>query len=237
MFDKMRIVFGDLSIRDNRIAFQHCYERTAFFRLTELDPAFLQSVTAVQYPEFFMRVMDESALRQDKKGWVQKSNSLNGELIASSITDAEFVIIQRDPIQNLLSKSLRDNKRLKIINSAAELFGYAFSKKVEHQFHQKHDALLVSFAELKSDTEATLRRVCDHLDLSFSKEMLESHFSKNTTFKKNDRPELGSLTKLSIRSTLFLISLLPLPVMYVIRKWLGRHRKTNRRFVAGTFEL
>jgi len=107
------------------------------------------------------------------------------------------------------SRALRNEKVLHPINFSQNLSYYFFflenQRKILHE-----DTLLIRFEDLVMDTENTMRKVADHIEIEFSKNMLhptllgmnwfgDSSFQKlNGVDKSTVQRKINTLTKIEI---------------------------------------
>lgn len=236
LFQQMKTTFGDLTVEENKTAFRLCFQGTTFFRITDVSPEFLHENDSNDYVQIFFDLMDEYAQKENRTGWVQKANSLHGEKILEAAPNTKFIVVQREPIDNLLSSLLRNSKRLSLIRTVQHLLGYTYASKIEKRFCHRHKVLRVRFEDLKSSKQKTLKKICDYLDLEYSDDMTEDRFPRNTTFKSEQKPKFSTFQRQRLKFLFWMISMLPLPAIRFFRNQAHKRRTQRNRFVAGTFD-
>ena len=236
LWQKTDDMFGSFSVKENRQAFNAVFKQTTFFELTKFSDDFVDSCECEDSVDLLVKLLDRYASENDCGAWVQKANSLLAEKISNRIPDVKIVIICREPVQNLVSKSHMSGKKKDFLSTLKRLLGYVYAIKYERRFVRRNKALLVRFEDLKADKESTLRRVLEYLELDFQPEMLVDRFAKNTTFRKKERPKVGLVKEMLIRISSIVFSLIPLPLLRLIRGSWGSGKSQERRLVTGTFE-
>ena len=104
LFQNFPDTFGDLTHKENRLAFLACYTRTTAFKISGLSERDLYEQRFDSYFEFFDQLMNKVAGRAQKAYWLQKGSSLELPQVIKHYPKAKFVIIRRgDAKANILS--------------------------------------------------------------------------------------------------------------------------------------
>jgi len=242
LFDVMPKKF-DLAYTDDYIGFVEIFSETDFFIASGVDKQLFYELD--HRPEDFFGVfeilMNDHAIRQNCKYWFQKIQPVLADDIMKRFSNGVFIAITRDPIDTLKSASVV-MERHGFVNSLLKLaYSYVVEEKMIARQKRNYDILRVTFDDLKNAREETLKSVCRHIGIEYVPEMLDSPFSKNTSFKKeSDREEVFSKSDETILKLLLgLMRLVPYPVFGMLRrarKFLGRGRESRPvPFIHSTF--
>ena len=242
MFVYMPRTFGSLSVEENEVGFLVCFSYTDFFLLTGLDRKTLFSKGANDYSEFFRLIMDSYAQKEEKRFWLQKSDSLQLAKLLRDYQDAKFIIIQRGVEDNI-----RSTFGLRVINHETkgsvirQLLSYFLHRKTEQRFRDKDNVMVVQFEEFKSDRERTLHGICEFLGIQYRNEMMVDRFAKNTSFRDGvtRRKALVKKEVLLIRILSPFFERIPWHFYGISREIFLRirgSRELDSRFVRGSFD-
>ena len=183
--------YGDLSQKRNYMEFVEVISTSDYFRLVDATKEYLYSLYPATYEEVFRAVMDRFAEARGCSHWVEKSptHSPLGPWLAERFPDATFVSIIRDP-ESTVSSSLGmaawadprivdqgGVRRSHIVRTVAKWRYY--NKVILKLARRSGRNLVLGFDELRGDTEATLRRVCEFLDLPFDPAILNQTYAPN----------------------------------------------------------
>ena len=178
------IIFGDMRIPENFIAFLECFSQTDFFRITGLDKEHFYRVRPDNYFSFFREMMDRFAENNCNSYWVQKSDIISMGDLSIHYPEGKFVIIIRDMKDNLRSKigqRVREgiNPQKYLVRGAIRYFtDNALVKKYSDQ----DNVCVVQYEHLIQDKSTTVKNICKFLHIEFDEKMLEDKFRKNTSF-------------------------------------------------------
>ena len=183
--------YGDLADKRNYMEFVEVISTADYFVLAGATREYLYSLWPATYEEVFRKVMDRFAEQQGCTHWLEKSptHTLLAPWLANLFPDAMFVSIIREP-QSTVSSSLGmaawvnprvvDDRRLRrshIIRTVAKWRYY--NKVILRLAHQTERNLVVDYGDFRSDTEGTLRRVCDFLGLDVCPEIMNQTYAPN----------------------------------------------------------
>ncbi|WP_370390445.1 sulfotransferase [uncultured Winogradskyella sp.] len=237
MFDKMEAAFGDLKYKENRMAFEYVFVQTAFFKITGLDSEWFCNLKYTSYLEAFKLVMDAYAHKTGAKTWVQKTNSLLADKLFEEYSNAKFIVIQRELMDNVASTLNMGDYSFEFKSVLSAVFGHVYNKKYEDKYRNKDNVFFVTYENLKAKTEVQLREVYEFLGLEFDPVYCEVPFKKNTSFQKRKRKEFSSKEKFVIRCMYYTALIMPLPILKFFRNQLQKYRIKKHRFVGGTFQM
>lgn len=251
VFDKFPAAFGELRIKENRLAFLACFLETNSARLSGLAREEIAAIPARDYPGFFRAFMDLTAERRGCRAWLQKGSSLLLPTLHAAYPDARFVVIRRDLRDNVRSSLAqtrlfsgtpgrpRDTRSAPLVN---EVLSYHLHRKVEERYLDEPNVALVRYEELLADPEATARRACEALGLPFEPALLEVRARRNTSYRGQLRRDevLTPAMERTLRWLDPLAAATPLPALraaHRLRALLARGAVNPQRFTMGTFNL
>lgn len=236
MFDKMEAVFGDLKYEVNKIAFEHVFIHTRLFRITQLDAAWFRSLEYRSYLEAFKLIMDAYTKKIGAKTWVQKTNSLLANKLFEGYPNAQFIIIQRQLIDNVASSLNMGDYTFNLKSLLSVVFGYVYNQKFENKLKTEQNVLFVKYENLKSNTETTLKDIYEFLGLEFSPSFCKLPFKKNTSFVNRKRLQFSKREKFIIYCMYYIAVVTPFPILHMFRKQLHKNRAKRNIFLPGTFK-
>ncbi|MCK4320988.1 sulfotransferase [candidate division WOR-3 bacterium] len=185
-------IFGDLSYDGNFIGFVECFSQTSFFKLTGLDKNILYSKRPKNYYNFFRFLMDNYSKKEGKNYWVQKADTFALLELYNNFPDARFLLIVRNICDNISSsiglKKLEIGKHYRA-NIPREMIKYFIAYKRIISYSRKDRTMMIRFEDLKNNREDIVSRVCNFLNVSYDKNMLNDKFKKNTSFNKGVKRE------------------------------------------------
>ncbi|MFW6008128.1 MAG: sulfotransferase domain-containing protein [archaeon] len=242
-------IFGTLENNDNFLAFVECFSQTNFFKLLDINKKDLYFGPR-NYIRFLEYIMNLNTEKNNKQYWLQKSSTLKLEELYEKFPDAKFLIIERNPKDNIMStiglkmkKLLKKEDSYKNLNKniVKEIFLYLIEKKRAKPYKKKKNVKLVKFENFKNNKKSTVRDIFEFLDIDFSKELLKDKYKKNTSFNGNISKNniLGRFDILVIKILYPLMKILPL---YILEKIFHIKNKFSNnfnegKFIAKTFEL
>lgn len=216
VFERMPLIYGDLSIAENCIGFIEYYGQTDFFVLTGLDKNMFYKNRPSNYSEFFRQMMDTFAEKEGKPYWVQKTDTAPMPDLIKHFPDAKFIMTIRDVRDNVksaigLAKGEKGRATPKVYN---ELFIYYLQKKRILSYQGRDNVMLMYFEDMKRDKRAVVERICNFLQIEFDENMLKNHFKQNTSYK-------GMVSKADALSDkdVFLMNLM-IPLLSITPLWL-----------------
>lgn len=245
---RMSKIFGTLENDDNFLAFVECFSQTNFFRLLDIDKKDLYFGPR-NYIEFLEYIMNLN-VEKNKQYWLQKANTLKLKKLYEKFPDAKFLIIERNPRDNIRStiglkmkKILRKKGTYKNFNKniIKELFLYLIEKKRAYPYKKRKNVKFIKFENFKNNKEATLKDICKFLNIDFNKKLLKDKYEKNTSFNGNISKEkiLSQFDKLIIKFLYPIMDILPLYIFEKIFKIKNKFSNdyNKDKFIAKTFEL
>jgi hypothetical protein len=221
-FSRIYNRYGDLRVKTNFIEFVEVVSALDYFRLAGATKEFLYSLDSRKYEEIFRAVMDRYAVERHCQFWVEKTpmHALWAEKLARFYRDAKFIAISRK-VQSVVASSLSgkyqfgSRNRLLAILRTAQDWAY-FSKVIERFSRRWRDRILViTYEELRADTEALLKRISAFLGIEYDPSMNRQRYAPNTSFRRDqDRSKaLTGAEKVLIRLVANSSGVLPLSVM------------------------
>lgn len=158
--------------------------------------------------------------------------------------DARFIIIRRRLEGNMRSTiglSLDNDSKGKPrrANVISTTLSYYHHQKWEEFYRDRENVLTVSYEGLKSDTEATVRKVCAHVGVDFDGAMLDTGYAPNTSFAGKVKREqtIRTLDRLLFALSHPLIRRLPLPVLHDLRARIQIPPYSSPRLLNSYFNL
>lgn len=242
-------IFGDLEDNNNFIGFVECFYQTNFCKIIDLDKKELYEGPR-NYFKFLDYIMNRYAKTQDKSIWLQKTSTIKLKKLKYMFPEAKFLIIERNPIDNIrstiglkLKKLLSKNKNININNHkniVKELAKYLIEKKRAHKYGKDKNFKFIWFEDLKNNKEKTIRDICKFLNIDFNKSLLEDQYKKNTSFdEKISREEiLNKFDKMLIKMLYPIMKICPLILLEklsVLNKLFSN--KEFNKFMSGTFKF
>lgn len=248
VFSNFPEIFGDLNHDNNFIGFVECFSQTNFFKLTGLEKEELYQAPR-DYVDFFEYLMNLYAENSGADYWLQKTSPHNFEMLYEQFPEARFLVIERNPVDNIRSsiglkkkKYIQHNKALGGFskNILAEIMTYFYQIKLANKFNGKSNVKFIKFHDLKKQKSETVRDICVFLDLEFSEKLLKDKYKKNTSFNGEVSKEeiLSGADKTLIRTLEPVLRHLPFQFFESLR-WIKRTLGNNYhkdRFITKTFK-
>ena len=112
--------------------------------------------------------------------------------------------------------------------------GYVLHEKQINRIRRNRNGSVsyVSYEALNRDAETQIRRVCCDLGLSYEPNMLQTSFSRNSSFKTGQRRRFNWQKRWLARLTYALARCFPLAVLVQLR---ARFRERSVAFIPHTF--
>lgn len=200
---------------EDKTAFEILFKESNFHRCSGLKDTVLLDKNYTSFFDFFEKYMNEIADLRNTTYWLQKVGSLNLPLLYKYFSNAKFVIIQRENVfDNVLSSILLGNNTINKITTLQiikSVRGYWQHKKEENRFYRKKNVLTVKYEDLKNDTEALSKDICNFIEITYDKKMLDVLYKPNTSYNKNKREDyLTSWNINRVRFFSLIFSILPL---------------------------
>ncbi|MEM9173615.1 MAG: sulfotransferase [Myxococcota bacterium] len=229
--------YGDLRTRSNFIELVEVLAESDYCRIAEIDRAFLYAEWPIDYDQLFRRIMEEVARRAGARYWIEKTPAHTEfvDEIARRYPDARFVSVKR-ALESVVGSSLGMERhssltgatsRLKHIFSVALRWSY-FNRLVDGYAQGSDRIVCLTYAEMRSDLEATMRRISDHLELPFDSRLLGSDFAANTSFS-GDRTRDDALSGWERRLLSLLEGLFAATPISILRAVVSRARRREGR--------
>ncbi len=180
------VVFGDLHVPENLIAFIECFSQTDFFRLTGLDKNHFYKLRPADYIDFFREMMDLFAENEGKKYWVQKSGVSSMNDLSKHFPDGKFIVIVRNIKDNIRSKigqwklHLGGDQRKPLLKESVKYF---IDMEQIKKYAELNNVYVVQYEDLRKDKKNVMKNVCEFVGIGFDEEILEDKFRKNTSFR------------------------------------------------------
>jgi hypothetical protein len=182
-----KVLFGNLNIPENFIAFLECFSQTDFFSLTKLNKRIFYNFGPQNYLHIFKKMMDIYAENEKKKYWVQKIGIFEFKDLYDFFLEGKFIIIKRNIFDNLQSKI---GQRMLYSNSK-NIKKYIFKNLVEHfidnvqmnKYCKQRNVHIVKYEKLKSEKKAEIKKLSNFIQLEFDENMLVDNYPKNTSFR------------------------------------------------------
>jgi len=246
---RMPNIFGDLKKENNFIGFIELFSKTNFFKLLDIKKEKLYKAPK-NYLDFLDYILTIYAKNKNKSFWLQKTSTIKLNRIYKKFPSAKFVIIERNPIDNIRSTiGLKVRKKIKANNEfnqykkniIKELVKYLLAEKRINKLRNKNNIKHVYFEDLKNSKENTIRDICKFLKINFNKNLLKDHYKKNTSFNGviSKRNVINKRDILLIKSLYPIMRKLPLFLFEKLHKinTIFRDSFIKERFIPGTFEF
>ncbi len=237
MFDMFPMAFGDLSYTDNYIALIECWSNTDFFKIAKADKELFYRLQPrpVNYFEIFKILMDDLAVRNKKKLWLQKTGPKNGMNCLRNYSDGHFIVIKRNISDTLRSNiQLRLNRGDKKKRIIKEVFFYCYHEKLLNEILKNRSVVFVSYGDLKKNPEGEVSRICNLIGLEYDKRMLDVPFYKNTSFK-SDSERRKSLNENDMKQIKWISSLFKVLPLFCYSFTHNLLKSKTPRIFPGTF--
>lgn len=227
----------DFSRDDDYAAFLALWNMSDFVQTTGIDVTRFarlrpQPRTPVQ---LFATLMNQYAKQQHKPYWVQKTGPEGSDAIVEQLPHARFIVILREVVDTVTSAYHLGQIEGQNDGILSTTFGYVLGEKSLLRLAKKTNAYVTTYAALRKDPRAELKRVCEHLQLSFSDVLLQLAYQPNSTFRnKSHRISLAWHQQFLVRSLAFALRCFPESVL----RTYALHRPYARAtvpFVPGTF--
>jgi len=183
----MPIVFGNISVPENFIAFLESFAETDFFRVTGLNKDYFYKSRPADYLSFFKELMDRFAEREGKSYWIQKGGVTSLRDLYEYYPDIKFIIIIRNVEDNVRSKigqrmlfHGKDQKK----HILSEMVKYYIDMEQIRKYKDRHNVYILHYEELKKRKQPIVENLCKYLQIEFDEAMLTDNFRKNTSFRK-----------------------------------------------------
>ncbi len=227
------VLFGNMLVPENFIAFIECFSETDFFRLTGLNKKIFYESKPDDYFSFFKEMMDRFADSKGKNYWIQKSDVITMHDLYEHFPDAEFIIIIRELKDNLRSK-IGQRVREKMEDQRKRLFkepiGYFIDMAQINKYSNRSNVYVVRYEDLKSNRKSIVENICKFLRIEFDETMLQDQFRKNTSYK-NGVSKKEVLTKIDLLKVDILLLLLNVLPERVYEYLYARRRRVMEKFL------
>ena len=209
----MARIFGSLSNKDSFAGLIECFSGTDFFRLSKLSKCELYKTRSKNYYEFLKRFMDIYAKKASTEFWLQKIDVKQLKGFYDYFSDARFIVIERDIINNIRSAIGLQRKNKIKTSVVKETILYIYSLKCANRYkNRRKNFFFLRYEDLERDKVNVLRKICDFLGLTYSNEMLSNKFKRNTSFSNQKERDtiLSKKDRLSISLLSFALKYFPM---------------------------
>jgi hypothetical protein len=222
------------------------------------------SIAAVQHPEGnwsgmlstnllsqFPKVFGDLRNNENRSGFIAcfavapEGAQPHASLPPQPVPEGKFVVIRRTNVldNTRSSLALHQQGEVKPASSrriAGELASYFLHRAIEQHYLRGQSFLLVEYEQLKSDTDRTVRPICDFLGLDYDPSMLKVPYAPNTSFLGRKKREdvvsgLGLVTFKLLRPIAQRIPGQVLWWLFNMCERLTQPRYSAPRFIRGTF--
>ena len=229
----------DLNIPEERTAFEILFKESNFHRCSNIEGKILETCNYKSFYDFFESYMNELALAQKARFWLQKASSLELPVLIEKFPDAKFIIIQRKNVfDNVLSTVLLNHNKMGLLIVIKSLLDYWRHAKIEKNYLKHENVYKVLYEKLKMNPNSTVENICNFLDISFSEGLTKVSYKPNTSYKKKNKDEYYTkCNKFRINSLSLIVSLLPLILINGAVRFYNRVKVKSSLFQPLTFEL
>jgi hypothetical protein len=228
-FSHFASAYGDLSDDRNFSRFVTDFAASDYYVLTGIDEEWLRRLSARDYAVIFREVMDELARRRGASFWIEKSphHTLLCGRLAHDFPDARFVCVLRKTVDLVRSRIWafgrtppRYPRRFFTLLRACA--GSALYQRTLQRFASECDrVMLIHYEDLRTDTEATVRRVTTFIGVLFDSAMLQPRYAPNSSFRSpDDRSRaLGPADRLIVAIAATFLHFVPLSFLLRLEAW------------------
>ncbi len=211
----------DITQPDDYVGFIELWSASNFFKQTKLNKEIFYQLSPrpTDFFDIFKFVMETCAIRENKKYWLQKTSPILAENVLEYFNNAHVLLIKREPIHTIKSTLKifieRRNGKKSLYLFLRQIYIYILDEKRIHNIEKQKKAILISYENLKKNSENEIKKICDKIGLQFEKDMLNITYKKNTSFKnKDDRNQIFTKTdEKIIRVLTTLLRMIPFPLM------------------------
>lgn len=236
--------WGDFGEDRNFIKFMELYSSADYFRLVEGNKDYFYKNRPGDFPDFFLTLMDQFAEKKGAKYWVTKLDPFFYShpkelmkfisLLNQRYRFYKFIGIKRDfpsALQSYLNMEGRASQHrnapfIRQVATLLESARYTIHYKVIEQIVESKNGLLILFSEFKKHHNEKIHQIMDFLGLSYSSDMLKSHYNPNSSLTKKNQI-LVPKQEIFLGKKLFLPVFSRLP--WVAKVLLKLRDKTRRR--------
>lgn len=173
---------------------------------TESDALFVAAQADRDHANLFGLVSNALCVANGKTRWLEKTPThlFHIDTILQAVPDARFVAIVRDPRDVLASKrsrqaeewvqqsntARRDVKKIQAgFDPLWDALAWRSAVNAVQAAQAKHPAhvLSIRYEDLVTEQEATVRRICDFVELPFSTDLLDVVWANSTTQQQGSR--------------------------------------------------
>lgn len=199
--------WGDLSNNDNYIKFIELYSKSDFFLLVDGDKEYFYRNPQDNFFEFFLTLMDQYAIKNNKTNWCTKLDPDFYEnlsdldyfinLINKRYEQVKYIGIQRAHSQYLKSY-VHMSGRFHTLRSKLKPLAYILGSARYHLYYRSisniikdQNAILIKYEDLKQNYKDEIENISTYLNIKQLKNEVTSQ--KNSSFKKTDSKNISSL--------------------------------------------
>jgi len=190
-FSHIKGRFGDLRTFTNHVECAAVLARSDYFRLAGASFDEIVDLFPTDYNELFRSVMDRFAEERSAAYWIEKSpmHTLHTRQIGKAYPDAQFVGIQRNPVDVAFSSLRNLRVEMSPVRRRLELLRVTLDKYVadrhmlQMQSHWPERVHVVQYEQMRHAETSIIREVCAHLGLEAHD--LSSSYQANSSYSTN----------------------------------------------------
>jgi hypothetical protein len=207
------ILFGNIRVPENYIAFLECLSQTDFIRLTGVNKDYCYGLRPTDCFIFFREIMDRFADNGRKSCWVQKSDVTSMNDLYTHFHDGKFIIITRkfkDNIKSRIGQIMRERGKDQKKHLFKAAVRYFIDMNQIKKYSNRNNVYVIQYEDLRKNKKLVLEKLCKFLQIEYEEIMLQDKFQKNTSYRngilKDEIFTKTDLLKLNV-SSIFLKSL------------------------------
>ena len=181
----------DLRSPDDYAAFIELWTRSDFFLNIGLDRDwFTELLRRKGWPadpiDVFDLAMTAFANRGGRKFWLQKAAPEDGSSLPRRFPHAKLLVIARGRSETVRSVQELARRRGSPISHFEAVYGHVVQTKMLRELRRRHPVCWVPYEDLLQEPAAEIARVCRHIGIPCSPELLDIRFERNSSFDQVD---------------------------------------------------
>lgn len=181
----------DLRSLDDYAAFIELWTRTDFFLNTGLDrDGFSDLLRRSGWPadpiDVFDLAMTAVANQTGRRFWLQKAGPQDGMILSQRFPRAKLLVITRDRRPTVRSTLALARTRGAPLSHFEAVYGHVVQTKMLRELERHHEVCWVRYEDLMKEPASEMARVCEHLGIPYSPDLLDVRFEKNSSFDDVD---------------------------------------------------